>query len=230
MTGPDDRRKMQGGSMNEQEQRVIGLLHALRAERAPERLRADIERLRAAPRREHRQWRVPAFGLATATGTVAVAATVVALTVGGTAVSPVLQAASLALRAPTAAAPTPNRAAPQMRLNREVQELYFPNWARFGWWATGQRVDSLDGHQAVTVFYGAAGRSIAYTILTAPPMSQPSTPATTFRGTQFRTLHQDVRLVVTWRRNNHTCVLSGVGVTARQLYALAAWHPAGSDY
>jgi hypothetical protein len=32
------------------------------------------------------------------------------------------------------------------------------------------------------------------------------------------------RLVVTWRRAGHTCVLSGMGVTADELEQLAVWH------
>jgi hypothetical protein len=217
--------------MNEQEQRITRVLHSLRADRAPDHLRADIERLRAAPRRERAGWRMPAFGLATATGAVAAAAAVVALTIGGTAVSPVLQAAALALRGPVAAAPAPDPGAPRMRLHREVQEIYFPNWApQFGWRATGQRADSFDGRQAITVYYASGARSIAYTILTSPPLRQPGGATTTFDSTKFRTLTQGLRLVVTWRRGGNTCVLSGQGVSARVMYQLAVWHPAGSDY
>ena len=40
---------------------------------------------------------------------------------------------------------------------------------------------------------------------------------------RLRTLSVDGRLVVTWRRAGHTCVLTGMGVTADQLEQLAAY-------
>jgi hypothetical protein len=35
------------------------------------------------------------------------------------------------------------------------------------------------------------------------------------------------RLVVTWRRAGHTCVLSGAGISTRELSKLAAWTAPG---
>ena len=216
--------------MGEPEQRVIKLLHALRQERAPDQLRANIERLRAAPRPARRSWRVPSFGFAVAGSAAAVLAAVVALVGGGAATSPIFQAAALALKGPVLAAPAPDHQAPQMRLDRDVGQIYFPNWARFGWRASGQRVDRVDGHQAVTVFYSWRGRSIAYPIFTSPPLGAPSAPATRVADTVFRTLRSKQRLIVTWRRLSNTCVLSAQGVPASVMYRLAAWHPAGSNY
>ena len=38
---------------------------------------------------------------------------------------------------------------------QSVGDVYFPNWtARFGWSATGERTDTLNGRTAVTVYYG----------------------------------------------------------------------------
>jgi len=44
-----------------------------------------------------------------------------------------------------------------------------------------------------------------------------------------RTLILDGRLVVTWRRAGHTCVLSGTAMPAAQLQRLAAWEAPGLD-
>jgi hypothetical protein len=228
MAGLDDTSEMHGGPLDEQERRVVARLHALRADRAPDRLRADIERLRGAPRPQPRRWRSPAFGLTTATAAAAVLAAVVVLA-GGSAAPTVLQAAALGLRGPVIGAPGPERDAPGMRIDRNVQGVYFPNWARFDWKATGQRVDRLDGRLAVTVYYAWHGHSIAYTILDSPPLQQPSATVTNFAGTAFRTLHLKSRMIVTWRRSGHTCILSGTQLPASALYSLASWHPAGGS-
>ena len=121
-------------------------------------------------------------------------------------------------------APEPGGAVPGATLNRDVQEVYFPNWSgRFGWWATGQRVDRLDGRKAVTVYYGRHGQRIAYTIVTAPALNLPSTATYRLGGTELQSFTAGERQVVTWRRAGHTCVLSGVGVSPAELSRLAAW-------
>jgi hypothetical protein len=77
----------------------------------------------------------------------------------------------------------------------------------------GMRTDRLDGRLAVTVYY-ANSRSqwIAYTIVAAPALAQPGTPVHHVNATALQELTVGKRLVVTWRRGNHTCVLSGAGV------------------
>jgi len=158
---------------------------------------------------------------------VAVAALAVVLllpagTPGGPSVS---QAASLALRGATLPAPSPRAYQADFALNKDVQEVYFPNWShRFGWRPAGQRSDSIGGRRAVTVFYTRNGRQIAYTIVTAPALKLPNASAYQFRGTEFQSFAIGERQVVTWRRAGHTCVLSGVGVSPAELSRLAAWH------
>jgi hypothetical protein len=113
---------------------------------------------------------------------------------------------------------------PAARLHQRVAGVYFPNWtSRFGWAATGSRTDKLDGRTAVTVYYKWQDRTIAYTIVHSPPLAEPSTKASDWDGTELRTLELGGRQVVTWRRAGDTCVLSGTGVTAAALQALAAW-------
>jgi hypothetical protein len=210
----------------ERERRAVAALAAVRTDRAPERLRARIE----AERRERtpRGWPRLGIGWGTAAAAVvAVAALAVVLllpagTPGGPSVS---QAASLALRGAAMSAPEPGGAVPGATLNRDVQEVYFPDWSgKFGWWATGQRLDRLDGRKAVTVYYTRGGQRIAYTILTSPALRLPN--ATTYRlgGTQLQSFTMGERQVVTWRRAGHTCVLSGVGVSPAELSRLAAWN------
>jgi hypothetical protein len=135
----------------------------------------------------------------------------------------VSQAASLATLGPASGAPAPD-AQGHAQLSAGVGELYFPDWgARFGWHAVGQRTDTINGRTATTVFYSWRGEQIAYTIVGAPALRAPAAPRVTVNGTELRTLNLGGRRVVTWRRGNHTCILSGAGVPTAELQRLAAW-------
>jgi hypothetical protein len=209
----------------EREQHAVAALATVRAERAPAGLRARIESER------RRRSRAPLPRLRTAWGTAAVAALAAAalalallLPAGAPGGPSVSQAASLALRGSAMAAPGPGGAIPGSTLNRDVEEVYFPNWSsKFGWWAAGQRVDRIGGRKAVTVYYGRGDQRIAYTIVTAPALMLPQASATNLSGTKFQAFALGERQVVTWRRAGHTCVLSGVGVSQQELLRLAAW-------
>jgi anti-sigma factor RsiW len=210
---------------------AVRLLEQARArDRAPLALRERIERQRE---RTTRGAAVPARrrlvlrgGLVAA---LALAAVVVVLALpGGSPGAPTLsQAAELALRGAARPAPLPDPQHPQARLDRKVDALYFPNWTRppLGWRATGERLDRLGGHHAVTVFYTLHGTPIAYTILSSPPLPEPAARVVRVAGLWLRELTLGGRTVVTWRRAGHTCVLSGRGVSAQRLELLAAWKP-----
>src|SRR5947209_14072286 len=120
--------------LTEQEQRVVHALHQARATvRAPDHLRARIEAER--PRKRTQTRRRVTYGSAVA-GALAATALALALILpagspGGPSVS---QAAALALNGPSAPPPSPNRSAPQVKLARDLEDVYFPNWsAAFGW-------------------------------------------------------------------------------------------------
>jgi hypothetical protein len=211
----------------ERERSVVQALHAARAEdRAPAALRARIDAQRPSPKVRVR--RRASYGGALAAGLAAIALALALILPSGTPGAPsVSQAAALALRGAAAPAPTPDPNAPS-NLGQNVGEVYFPNWSyHFGWRATGQRVDKVGGRRAVTVFYAWHGKRVAYTIVSAPALSQPAAQTTMLNGTQLRTLTLGGRLVVTWRRANHTCVLSGKGLSASTLQHLAAWQAPG---
>ena len=80
----------------------------------------------------------------------------------------------------------------------------------------------LNGRNAATVYY-RHGEEIAYTIVGAPTLEAPVARVSVVNGTLLRTVRMDGRLVVTWQRDGHTCVLSGVGVPASTLQRLAAY-------
>jgi hypothetical protein len=206
------------------ERRVVHALHQARAtERAPAALRARIDASR--PSRAFAVRRRLAYaGAAAVALAVVVLALVIALPSGAPGGPSVSDAAALAARGATQPAPTPDPSMPNARLHEGVGDVYFPNWtSRFGWDAIGQRTDTLDGHTAVTVYYKWKDVTIAYTIVHAPPLPEPTAKESEWSGTELRTLNVNGRLVVSWRRAGNTCVLSGTGIKADELEKLAAW-------
>jgi anti-sigma factor RsiW len=196
---------------------------------APPALRTRIESMRAdaARRPPRRSFLIPAGGGALAAAAVAAA---IVLFTGGNASSPsIAEAAALTIRPATAPAPLPNERTPV--LEARVGGIAFPDWAAsFGWRAVGRRADRIDGRHAVTVFYAKGGRRIGYTIVDGTALAWPHGAAQTVRtGTDVRSFGLSGRTVVTWRRDGHSCVMSGGrGVSRAELVALAAWRDGGS--
>jgi anti-sigma factor RsiW len=215
-------------ALYEQERRAVRALHQARqTDRAPAALRARIEALR--PRARSRVSRRVSYGGGLAAALAAVLLALVLVLPSGSPEAPSLgQAAALAGLGAAAPAPAPDSGAPSVKLERNVGNLYFPNWAsRFGWRAVGQRVDHINGRLAVTVYYKWRQALLAYTIVAKPALGQPGARVTRVKGTDLQTLRVGGRLVVTWRRAGHTCVLSAVSVPESELQHLAAWEVPG---
>jgi hypothetical protein len=207
---------------------VLSLLHEVQQEvRAPRRLRLRVEA-------EIRSVRGPVPGLrglsarrgATAPGGASVLRGVMA----GAGAPSLSQAAELASRGAISPAPAPDPDDPNVKLAESVDNVYFPNWSStLGWQATGQRRDLLDDHPAVTVYYAAAERRLAYTIVSGAALAQPAARTTVTHGMTLRTLRMRGHLIVTWRRDGRTCVLTGTKVSAAQLRELAVTDPPPDD-
>jgi hypothetical protein len=212
------------------EQQAVQVLRATRTDVAPSHLRSRIE----AERTRATGWRGtrPSNRLIRGGALVgAAAAVIVALALvlpGGSPGAPsVGQAASLAFRGPVLGAPAVDQTG--TKLSRELEDVYFPNWSRRGWTAAGQRSDELGGRTAVTVYYNRGGTEIAYTILSRPALNWPGAQTRWLRGTKVQSFRLDGRTVVTWRRGNNTCILSGAGVSTHVLSGLAAWKLPGFE-
>lgn len=217
-------------ALYERERQVVQLLRdAGIATASPAALRARITAQREPQR--------PAFSGSRRMGPVAAllaAAAITAVVVwpGGERRGPSLgQAIALASRGAVAPASPLRGKAPSPPLHPGLQDVYFPNWSsRFGWRAVGQRSDRLEGRLAVTMYYAAHdGRQIAYTIIAAPPLPEPPASVSRLEGVELRTLTLDGRLIVTWRRSGHTCLLSSVDVPPSTLRRLAASRAPGLD-
>jgi hypothetical protein len=214
------------------ERTAVTLLHATHEDRAPAGLRSRID----AQRRERR---APLFRLRVAYGgglagaLAAIGLALVLILPAGTPGSPsISQAAALATRGATAPAPGPDPGDPNVQLGTKVGRVYFPDWTkRFGSHPTGQRSDRISGRLADTVYYRWHGKTLAYTIVAAPALPVPSADRTRLDGTELWTLKSGGRLVVTWRRDGHTCVLSSsAGVPASILQQFAAWRVPGGSH
>jgi hypothetical protein len=210
----------------EKQRRAVAALRTV-DERAPAWLRA---RLAPEPKRRRRRRMVFSTPLAGGLAAGAAFAVLLALVLPGGAGGPsVVEASEIAARPAEAPAPRPLPAEPAL-LDASAEGLAFPNWAEeFGWRATGVREDELDGRRAVTVFYEKGGRRIGYTILSGDPIDPPDEASTANReGVTLRGLSADGRVIVTWPRGGHTCVLSGTDVDAGTLLELAAWQGKGA--
>ena len=205
------------------EARIVDVIHSARAsDRAPDALRARIAAQRPTRTVAARRRLGYGGGLAAALA-VAVLAIVLALP-GGTPGAPSLSdAAGLAVRGAAMPAPAADPDQPG-KLQTLFQGIYFPDWSsQFHWRASGQRTDTINGRTAITVYYDWKGHRLAYTIVGAPTLKTPSAQVRTLKGVKLHTLTIGGRVVVTWTEDNHTCLLSGVGVPAEKLQKLAAW-------
>jgi anti-sigma factor RsiW len=204
------------------QRRSLAALSDAAHELAPSALRARLELARD-PRptrgRPRRQWTaIPAAA--------AVAAAVIVLTVGGgpTGAPTVAAAATLSGRAPVHPAGTASGGALRWPT---ASGLSFPDWARrFGFVATGTRTDRLGGRLATTVFYARGDQQIAYTIVSGRPLAAgAASRESTWEGTWLESFTASGRMVVTWLRSGHSCVLSGSHALLAELERLAASKP-----
>lgn len=106
----------------------------------------------------------------------------------------------------------------------------FPNLhADFVWREAGDRTDELGGRDTRTVFYTRDTERIGYTILAGDPIHPPAGARRSVQnGVRLSTTGAGGQAVVTWRRGGRTCVLSGAGVSAKDLRQVASWKGDGA--
>ena len=196
---------------------------------APARLRADVERRRGAGRGVRRERRRIVIVQSIAAAAAVALALILVLPSGFSGAPSVADAAALAQEPPTQPAPGGVPGAPAL-LRAEVDDVPFPNYAaKFGWKPVGAREDDPSGRDATTVHYEKGARTIQYTIVSGDALDPPSEARSTTRGgVEFRAFRDDGRMVVTWERDGHTCVLSGKAARPAELLALADWRGKGA--
>jgi anti-sigma factor RsiW len=200
----------------EEQRRALEATRALEDEPVPASLRAAV----AAERRRHERRPRPRLLPVALAGALAATVAVVAavLLSGGPAGPTVAEAARFAAEAPAASAPADGTGRAV-----EVDGVVFPDLRRSdGWRAVGVTRGKVDGRDATTVLYARNGSRIAYAVVAGPALPQPSGGAVATRGgVEYQMVRLDGRLVVTWRRGGHTCVLVG-GAPQSELLAVAA--------
>jgi hypothetical protein len=135
------------------------------------------------------------------------------------------EASALTLDQATLPAPTesPSQGA---QLNASVDGISFPYWTkRFGWRASGARMDRVAGRAVSTVFYlDSQGQRIGYATVAGTPAPTLSTGAAHWQdGTAYQLSTEHGAKVVTWIKDGHLCIVSGRGVSASTLLSLASW-------
>jgi anti-sigma factor RsiW len=179
-------------------------------------LRRRIEALHTS--RTRARWRPLAW--LTAAGAAAAVLLVLVLGPGTPGVDQVI---ALAERAPVAAV----SAGGGPLLADEVEGVHYPDYfEKFGWKAVGRRDDEVDGRDVTTVFYEKDGRRVAYSIVAGDPLEEPAGEDIEAEGTRLRRAGDGN--AVTWRRQGHTCVMSGDdGVALDEIAELAGWKAKG---
>ena len=211
--------------LREQRRAVAAARSIAQPERAPLTLRTRRQAMVAHSRSRGRGLGL-GLGLVSAVGTLALTVTLVGAGQTGLTLA---QAATLATRPPTIAVAEPRDdgvTLPRLR----AAELPFPYWGdRFDWRATGARTDRLGGRLETTVFYRRGPRLIAYTIVAGDYLADFPGARTMLRSGTWLTVYPRLgdRVVVTWLRRGHTCVLSGRDVPLSALTALATWSGRG---
>jgi len=207
------------------QRRAVAVTRSLvKLERAPLALHTQCRELVSRRRR-----RAPAFVLGLAGAAGALAWTLATLS-GAPAALTVAQAATIAVRPATTGVAEPASDDHVALPGVQASGMPFPYWEdQFGWHATGERTDHIDGRQLTTVFYGRGAERIAYTIVSGDALAPVVAAHTTLRaGTLLADSWSGGRRVVTWLRQGHTCVLSGGrGLSLGALLKLAGWRSHG---
>jgi hypothetical protein len=223
------------------ESEIVELIRSIDV-RAPQELHTRVQELVAAssPKGERApalNRRRPAVRLGLLAGAPALAAAVIAVLVvslagGGGSGSPLTleKAVALTLRPPTMAAPDENpRDGTQLMV--AVNGVPFPYWEEsFGFRATGERVDEVDGRKVTTVFYADDHHNwVGYAIIGGTPPPPAGGGTVIVRGsTAYRLTSYHGARVVTWLRGGRMCVVAGHGVSDATLLELASWHAVGT--
>lgn len=206
----------------EEQRRAVGVVRAATGP-APASLRERLEDQRCRGGRPTRRRRFHlAAGVAGVLSTMALVI-VLALPGGAPGGPTIVQAASLTKRGPSEVAPAHSDGSRLVSV--AVDGIRFPYWSDvFGWEASGVRGDRLGGRRATTVFYDRGPSRIGYTIVSGKALPIPrGVRADVRKGTTFHSFPSAGRLIVTWRRADHTCVLAADGVALESLLALGAW-------
>jgi len=207
-----------------QQQRAVAMTRAVDV-RAPAELHARIAALStSAPAARALRPRLLAGG-ALACVAVLVVALLIVSSPGTNRQLSLARVSALTLAPATMAAPAES-ATHSTQLAVSAQSVPFPYWGeRFGWRATGARVDHIAQHTVTTVFYeNPSDQRIGYAILNGTGESPRGGTVVSRGGVWFTLLRSNGIASVIWRRAGDQCVISGHRVSDATLLRLASWN------
>jgi hypothetical protein len=192
-----------------------------------ERIESDRQRAGSRGAAPGRRWGV----FAPVAGILAAAVIAVVLVTGGSGAPSVFATASLAARGAVLPAPQEDPSN-QAVLKESIEGVPFPYWGdSFQWEAVGAREDKIEGRPAKTIYYrNVKGQDAAYTILGGDAVDPPSgAHKVTRNGVDIWVTTHNGRRVVTWKRDDHTCVMSApLTIPQQKLLDLASWKGHGN--
>lgn len=213
----------------ERQRRAVAAARALESEPVPASLQAAVEAERRPARRGGRgrpRWLLPRVATAVVVAA-AIAIVAAVLFDGGPGAPTIAEAAQFAAAEPSGAAP--RSLGDGARLAVDVEGVVFPDLLRsYGWQAVAVNRGRIDGREATAVVYEKGGRRLVYVVVAGDALPwPPGGESTTRNGVRLDTLRIDGRLVVTWRRLGHTCVLIG-DAPRSELLTVASWRGGGA--
>jgi anti-sigma factor RsiW len=212
----------------ERQRAALSAIAALEPGGAPLELKERIEAERSSPSGRVRRSRLGLFGAIAGAAAAAVLVVTLVLPSGGTGGPTVVEASELSALPAQDPAPAVDSGNPKL-LDAAQSSVPFPDLeGEFGWRAVGSREDEIDGRDATTVFYEKEGRRIGYTIVSGDPIGPPADAVpTTLNEVDLDSLSEGERQIVTWLREDKTCVIAGEGVPDATLLELASWKGEG---
>jgi anti-sigma factor RsiW len=206
-----------------EQRRAVSLLRATDEIVAPASLRASVGELTSArPARRRPRFTAPRIFVPVATA-LAIAVVAVVVAVQASSAPSITQTAHLALAAATGPTPVVDPRN-EDHLTAHVGAVSFPSYqTENGWRANGSRTDTLDGRAVTTVFYKSPnGMRVGYSIVSGKPLADPKSGRTITRdGVRYILSGARSSRLVTWWKDDHTCVIAGRGASDEQLLALA---------
>jgi hypothetical protein len=206
----------------ERQRLAVAALRGLDVE-APARLRRAVAAERPFPRGPRRR-RGLALGGGLAGAVAAIALALVLMLGSGGGAPTVAETAQLSYLPATRTSVPVDARNPKL-LVASQDGVPFPNLhADFAWRQAGERTDELAGRSTRTVYYTRDGKRIGYTILAGEAIGPPPGARQKVQnGVRLSTVTEDGQAIVTWLRGGRTCVLSGKGVSAKDLREVASW-------
>ena len=212
----------------ERQRAALSAIAALEPGGAPLALKERIEAERSSPSGRVRRGRLGLFGAIAGAAAAAVLVVTLVLPSGGAGGPTVVEASELSALPAEAPAPPVDDENPKL-LEAAQSGGPFPNLeGEFGWRAVGSRQDEIEGRDATTVFYEQDGRRVGYTIVSGDSIDPPGDAVpTTLNDVDLDSLSEGERQIVTWLREDKTCVIAGDDVSDATLLELASWKGEG---